>query len=191
MNINKKKIGWTFVQLVVSCIAGLLVGWLSLSLMTYITQNVSSLGLGGFLTGIILLISFLFVLAVTIGVSAESVRQIGRFIPKEISLKKLYEGSFLGLCTAVALLFVTRGDWLNSLDEWGGIIKLIAILFYLVLVLPLKLITFWIPASVLLAISAPIGAIIGYNLSPYAEKKTDKDLIDNESRSNNFVEEVK
>ena len=140
---------------------------------------------------IILLISFLFVLAVTIGVSAESVRQIGRFIPKEISLKKLYEGSFLGLCTAVALLFVTRGDWLNSLDEWGGIIKLIAILFYLVLVLPLKLITFWIPASVLLAISAPIGAIIGYNLSPYAEKKTDKDLIDNESRSNNFVEEVK
>lgn len=191
MNIDKKKVKWTLAQLLAGSIIGLLFGWLSLTIMTYITQNIQGTNLGGFLTGIILLISFLIVLGITVISSAESVRQLGRFIPKETSLRKIYEGSFLGLCTAVAVLFVTRGDWLNTLDEWGGIIKLVAILFYLVLVLPLKLITFWIPAAVLLAIAAPIGAIIGYNLSPHTEKKESKGWFGKKNKENEYAEEAK
>ena len=191
MNITKKKIVWTLAQLLGASIAGLLCGWLSLALMSYVTQGVRSIDLGGFLTGIILLLSFLFVLGITIAASAESVRQIGKFIPKETSFKKIYEGGFLGICAAVAILFVTRGDWLNTLDEWGGLIKLIAILFYLVLVLPIKLITFWIPTAVILAIAAPIGATIGYNLSPYSEKVTSKRWFAKKDVENNYAEEVK
>jgi len=191
MKINKRKLGWTLVQVVVGCIAGLLFGWLSLALMSYVTKGIHSSELGSFSAGIILLVSFLVVFGLTIFASAESVRQIGRFIPKETSLKKIYEGSFLGICAAVALLSITRGDWLNSLDEWGGIIKLIAILFYLILVLPLKLITFWVPAVVILAIAAPIGAVIGYNLSPYEEEKPKKDWLGKRKMGDEYAEEVK
>jgi len=190
MNINKRKLGWTLVQIVVGCIAGLLCGWLSLTLMSYVTKGIHSSELGSFLSGIILLVSFLAVFCLTIFASAESVRQIGRFIPKETSLKKIYEGSFLGICAAVALLFISRGDWLNSLDEWGGIIKLVAILFYLILVLPIKLITFWIPAAVILAIAAPIGAVIGYNMSPH-EEEAEKGWFGKRKIDDEYAEEVK
>jgi len=191
MSINKKKVGWTAVQLIVGCIAGLIFGWLSLALMGLFTEWVYSLTSGGFLPAVILLIAFLIVLGAMIGATAESVRRIGRFIPRVNSTRKIYEGSFLGLCAAVALLSVTRGEWLNSLDDWGGIIKLLAIMFYLLIVLPLKLITGWIPAVVLLAISAPIGAIIGYYLPPTIETEHKKNWFSRRNKKSDYVEEVK
>jgi hypothetical protein len=171
MGVNRKKLGWTFAQVFAGGIAGIIACLVSLTLINLIWQGLQQLYLSNFLTGLLLLISFLLMLSVTIMAIAESVILIGRFVPKETSRRKIYEGSFLGLCAAVAILSVTRGDWIGTLEEWGGLIKLVATLFYLVAFLPLKLITFWLPALFVIIIAAPIGATIGYNLSAHNEKK--------------------
>jgi len=169
--MNTKKLGWTLTQVFSGGLAGFLACWISLLLINLIWQELQYLPLGNFLTGLLLLISFLVLLSITIIASSESVLQIGRFIPKKASRRKVYEGSFLGLCAVVAILSVTRGDWVSALDEWGGLIKLVATLFYLVVFLPLKLVTFWIPALFFIMIAAPIGATIVYNLSLASSEK--------------------
>ncbi|MDQ1318694.1 MAG: hypothetical protein QG588_2356 [Candidatus Poribacteria bacterium] len=178
MSVSVKKLGWTLIQVITGSLAGFLACWVSLQLINLVWQGLISLSLGNFLTGLLLLISFLIVLCATLIATSESVRQIGRFIPKETSRRKIYEGCFIGLCSAVAILSVTRGDWISTLDEWSGLIKLIATLFYILAFLPLKLVTFWIPALFLIVIAAPIGAVIGYNLSSALnEKKVEANWI--------------
>jgi hypothetical protein len=173
MNVNVKKIGWTSAQIFAGGLAGFLACWIVLLLINLAWQGLQSLSLGNFLTGLLLLISFLIILSATVIATSESVLQIGRFVPRETSRRKVYEGSFLGLCAAVAILSVTRGDWVSTIEEWGGLIKLIATLFYLVAFLPLKLVTFWIPALFFIIIAIPIGAIIGYYLPVNSEIKTE------------------
>jgi hypothetical protein len=175
MTINKKKLGWSVLQVAVGCVVGVLIGWVSLTLIDLVWQGLQQLSLGGFLTGLLLLISFLIILGATIASTAESVLFMGRFIPRSISRKRIYEGAFLGICAAVAILTVTRGDWMGTLDEWGAPFRLVATLFYLIIVLPIKLVTFWIPSLFLIFVSAPIGATIGYNLPPYMKKKSKKE----------------
>jgi hypothetical protein len=178
MSANVKKLGWTLTQVITGGIAGFLVCWLSLLLINLVWQGLISLSLGNFLTGLLLLISFLILLCATVIAISESVLLIGRFIPRETSRRKIYEGCFIGLCSAVAVLSVTRGDWISTLDEWSGLVKLIATLFYIVAFLPLKLVTFWIPALFLIIIAAPIGATIGYNLpSVVNEKKVEANWV--------------
>jgi len=178
MSANVKKLGWTLTQVITGGIAGFLACWISLLLINLIWQGLISLSLGNFLTGLLLLISFLILLCATVIATSESVLQIGRFIPRETSRRKIYEGCFIGLCSAVAILSVTRGDWISTLDEWSGLVKLIATLFYIVAFLPLKLVTFWIPALFLIIIAVPIGATIGYNLpSVFDEKKVEANWI--------------
>ena len=178
MSANVKKLGWTLTQVITGGVAGFLACWISLLLINLIWQGLISLSLGNFLTGLLLLISFLILLCATVIATSESVLQIGRFIPRETSRRKIYEGCFIGLCSAVAILSVTRGDWISTLDEWSGLVKLIATLFYIVAFLPLKLVTFWIPALFLIIIAAPIGATIGYNLSSvFDEKKVEANWI--------------
>jgi hypothetical protein len=131
----------------------------------------------GFITALLLLISFLIVYAIVVAATAEGVRQMGRFIPKQASRRRIYEGSFLGACASVAVLTVTRADWFGTLDEWGDPIRTLGIMLYFIVVVPVKLITFgyfpgilgdWAP-PVLLIIAAPIGAAIGYSLPPPEE----------------------
>lgn len=168
--VNTKKMGLTFAQVLVGCCAGALAGGISLLLINFMWRGTQSWHLGGFLTALLLLISFLIVYGASIVGTAEGVRQMGRFIPKQTSRKKMYEGAFLGICAAVAILTVTRGDWISTLDEWGGPIKALGTLIYLVLIRPIQFATGWIPPRFVLLISAPIGAAIAYNATPHKEE---------------------
>jgi len=169
--INTRKMGLTFAQMLVGCCTGALAGGISLFLINLMWRGTQSVHLGGFLSALLLLISFLIVYGASVVGTAEGVRQMGRFIPKQTSRRKMYEGAFLGICAAVAILTVTRGDWLSTLGEWGGPIKALGTLIYLVLIRPIRLFTGWIPARFLLLIAAPIGAAIAYNTTP-REKET-------------------
>ena len=168
--IKGKKIGLTFAQMLVGCCTGVLAGWLSLLSIKLIWRGDWWAHLGGFLTAVLLLASFLIIYGAGVVGTAEGVRQMGRFIPKQTSRRKMYEGAFLGICAAVAILTVTRGDWLTTLEEWVGPVKILGTLIYTILVLPVRFATGWIPARFLLLIAAPIGAAIAYNIPPQAEK---------------------
>lgn len=171
MAVSTKKIGLIFMQILVGCLAGALVGWGLLTLINLAWRGLQQLPLSDFLTGLLLLISFLTVFSATIIATAEGVRLMGTFLQKQASRRRVYEGSFLGICSAVAILTATRGDWINTLDEWGGPIKLIATLLYFVVVIPAKLATFWLPSLFLLIIAAPIGASLAYNLPSSGKEK--------------------
>jgi len=169
--INTKKMGLTFAQVLVGCCAGALAGGISLFLINSIWRGTQSLHLGGFLTALLLLASFLIVYAANVIGTAEAVRQMGRFIPKQTSRRKMYEGAFLGICAAVAILTVTRGDWISTLEDWGGPIKALGTLIYLILIRPILFATGWIPARFVLLISAPIGAVIAYNITAHRKEE--------------------
>jgi len=170
---NVRKIGLTFVQMLVGCCCGILAGGISLSLIDFAWPGIQRLNLGGFLTALLLLISFLIVYGAAVVATAEGVRQMGRFIPRQTSRRKIYEGSFLGACAAVAVLTVTRADWMGTLQEWGAPVRLVGTLLYFVIVLPVKFVIYWFPPLLLLIIAAPIGAAIGYNLPPPEGEETE------------------
>ncbi len=173
-----KKIGLTFAQMVVGGCAGVLAGWFFLFWINLIQRGAQSVRPGGFLTALLILISFLIVFGAGVVGTAEGVRQMGRFIPRQTSRKKVYEGAFLGICAAVAILTVTRGDWISTLEEWGGPIKVLGTLIYHILVVPVRLATGWIPARFLFLIAAPIGAAIGYNTKPHEEESPEAEDSD-------------
>ncbi len=171
-------IGLTFAQMAVGCCAGVLAGGISLFWINLMWRASWWTHLGGFLTAVLLLLSFLIVYGASVAGTAEGVRQMGRLIPKQTSRRKIYEGAFLGICAAVAILTVTRGDWLTTLAEWGDPVRAIGKLIYYVLVLPVKLATGWIPAYFFLLIAGPIGAAIGYNVPPQVEETPESDGSD-------------
>lgn len=172
MNPKTRKTLLIISQIVVGGIAGVIACLVSFALVDLFWRAVDPQSIFGFIRGVLLLISFLFILFAIVASVSETVLQFKRYIPREfLSRKIVYEGCFLGICAAVALLSVTRSDWLNSLEDWGGGIKLIATLFYLLLFLPLKLVTFWIPALLILSISAPIGATIAFYVNPHIKKR--------------------
>lgn len=184
MNTRTRKILLIAGQIVISGIAGIIACLLSFTIVNLLWQGIDPQSIFGFIRGILLLISFLFILFASITAVSETVLQFRRYIPREfISRKMVYEGCFLGICAAVALLSVTRSDWINSLEDWGGGVKLIATLFYLLLFLPLKLFTFWIPALLILSISAPIGATIAFYLNPHTKKKKETENLTEEPQS--------
>jgi len=187
---NAKKIGFTFAQIAVGCLAGVVAGVVSLSLINFAWRGLQQLNLGTFLTALLLLASFLIFFGGIVAATAEGVRQMGRFIPRQASRRKIYEGSFLGACAAVAVLSVTRSDWVGTLDEWGGPVKVLGTLLYFIVVLPVKTATFWVPSLLVLLIAAPIGAAIGYNLPPAEAKATQTEAAE-ESSGKKGVKEAK
>ena len=146
-----------------------------LSLLNLLWGGFQDVHIGGFLTAILLLISFLIVFGAAVAATAEGVRQMGRFVPKQTSRRWIYEGSFLGICAAVAIIIVTRSDWLGALEEWSGPIRLVGTMLYFVVALPIRFALFWLPPLVLLIIAAPIGAAIGYNLTPLEETASESE----------------
>ena len=182
--VNIRKIGLTFAQILVGCFSGVLAGTISLYLVSLAWRGLNQVNLGGFLTAILLVISFLIVYISVVAMTAEGVRRMGRFIPKQVSVsrRRIYEGSFLGLCAAVAILSVTMASWTSALDEQLPLIKVLGNIFYYVIVLPIKLVMFWLPPLFLLIIAAPIGAAIAYNLPPI---EMDTDLEDTEKQPKN------
>jgi hypothetical protein len=106
---------------------------------------------------------------------------MGRFIPRETSRRKIYEGAFLGICAAVAFVTVVRGNWLTTLAEWGNPIRSLGKFIYYIIVRPVDFVTSWIPEYFILLISGPIGAAIGYNTSPHEEQKPETVVSDEES----------
>ncbi|MGQ9609331.1 MAG: hypothetical protein ACUVWN_08515 [bacterium] len=170
MAINTKKLGFTLLQILAGGCAGLLAGLILLSLINLIWSGLSNIYINGFIKALLILISFLILVIGALSATVESILLLGRYIPREISRKKIYEGGFLGICTAVAFLTVTRGDWMGTLVEWGGPIRLIGTIFYFVVALPAKLFTFWIPVFLLIFLGAPIGSAIAYNLMPQKNK---------------------
>ena len=161
---NVRKIGLTFAQMFVGCCSGILAGLISLSLVNLMWRGLQQAHLGGFLTALLILISFLIVYGAVIVSTAEAVRQMGRFIPRQTSRRRIYEGSFLGACAVVAVLTVALGNWTGALEGQSNLIRLLGTLFYYVAVIPLKLAVQWIPRLFLFIIAAPIGAAIAYNL---------------------------
>ena len=133
-----RKMGLTFAQMVVGCCSGILAGGISLSLINFAWRGLQRLHLGSFPTALLVLVSFLIVYVAVVAATAEGVRQMGRFVPRQASRRRIYEGSFLGACAAVAVLTVTRADWIGTLKEWGGPIRLMGTFLYFVMVLPVK-----------------------------------------------------
>ncbi len=184
MNTRTKRILLIIAQILVSGIAGIVACLVSFALVNLLWRAVDPQSIFGFIRGILLLISFLFIIFTIIASVSETVLQFKRYIPREnLSRKIVYEGCFLGICAAVALLSVTRSDWINSLEDWGSSVKLIATLFYLLLFLPLKLITFWIPALLILSISAPIGATIAFYVSPKIKMKKEAEKLTGDTQT--------
>ena len=166
MAINTKKIGFTLLQILAGGFAGLLAGLILLNLINLIWAGLSNIYMHGFIKGLLILASFLILIIGALSATVESILLIGKNTPRVISRKKIYEGGFLGICTVVAFLTVTRGDWMGTLVEWGGPIRLIGTIFYFVVALPAKLFTFWIPVFLLIFLGAPVGSAIAYNLMP-------------------------
>ena len=85
-----------------------------------------------------------------------------------LSRKSVYQGAFLGIPAAAALLSMATYDW-SSMDAGMfqskfimGIVQVIAI----IVSTPVKLLlTLRIPPELLYFVSAPIGAIIGYRIA--------------------------
>lgn len=194
---NKRlvKIGLTLAQIIAGCITGVLACLILLYLVNLVWGGIQGSSMNGFISAILLLISFLIIYFGTVVAAAEGVRQMGRLVlridpsKKPVSLKHIYEGSFLGLCAAVAILSVTRGDWDSTLQEWGSSIRALGKVIY-VFVMPVKLLTLGYSerlanpsALFLLIISAPIGAVISYYVSP-TEKKDHgkKDSIEDSAK---------
>ncbi len=171
MAINTKKLGFTLLQILAGGCAGLLAGLILLSLINLIWAGLSNIYMHGFIRGLLILASFLIIVAGILSATAESVLLIGKYVPRDTSRKKVYEGGFLGICTVVAFLTVTRGDWMGTLAEWGGLIRLIGTIFYFIVALPAKLFTFWIPVFLLFFLGAPVGSAIAYNLVPKRGEK--------------------
>ncbi|MBD3182032.1 hypothetical protein GF312_07060 [Candidatus Poribacteria bacterium] len=165
-----KRIGLVFLQMLVGCCAGVIAGGISLFIVNSIWNGIQNVNMGGFLTAIFVLISFLLVYGIAIIATAEGVHLMGRFVPKTVSRRRLYESTFLAVCAAVALITVTRADWITTLQEWGGPIRLLGTVIYYVIVRPVNLLTFWIPSILLYVIAGPVGAALAYNLKPYEEK---------------------
>jgi hypothetical protein len=180
--VNVRKIGLTLAQISVGCCCGVLAGVISLYLVSLAWRGLNQVHLGGFLTAILLVISFLIVYAAVVTTTAEGVRQMGRFIPKQVSRRRIYEGSFLGLCAAVAILSVTLASWTVALDEQLPLIRVLGNVFYYVIVIPLKLFIFWLPPLLILIIAAPIGAAIAYNVPP-SEEATESEGTEEKSRN--------
>jgi len=179
--VNIRKIGLTLAQILVGCCSGFLAGGLSLYLVSLAWRGLNQVNLGGFLTALLLVISFLIVYAAVVATTAEGVRQMGRFIPKQVSRRRMYEGSFLGLCAAVAILSVTLASWTVALEEQIPLVKLLGNVFYYVIVTPLKLAIFWLPPLIILIIAAPIGAAIAYNLPPVEREAESQDVEEQKS----------
>lgn len=140
-------------------------------LTNFAWQGLQRAPLGGFIMSLLLLISFLAVFGVAIAATAEGVRLVGRlFLPRESSRRKIYEWTFLGICAAVAILTVTRADWIGTLQEWGNPVRSVGTFIYYIIVRPVYFIIFWIPPLVALLLAAPIGAVIAYNLPPPEEE---------------------
>ncbi len=171
MVVNTRKMGLTVLQVLTGCCFGLLAGGAALLLTNFAWQGLQRAPLGGFIMSLLLLISFLAVFGVAIAATAEGVRLVGRvFLPRESSRRKIYEWTFLGICAAVAILTVTRADWIGTLQEWGNPVRSVGTFIYYIIVRPVYFIIFWIPPLVALLLAAPIGAVIAYNLPPPEEE---------------------
>ncbi len=175
MAINTKRFGFTLLQIFAGGCAGLLAGIILLSLINLIWSGLGNIYINGFIKALLILISFLILILGALSATVESILLIGKYTPREISRKKIYEGGFLGICTAVAFLTVTRGDWMGTLVEWGGPIRLIGTIFYFIVALPAKLFTFWIPVFLFIFFGAPVGSAIAYNLMPQKNKNSKLD----------------
>lgn len=168
--LKRRKVIYIILQLVVSCVAGVLSYEILLNITNLIWQRIDQVSINEFVRALLVLVSFIVITAGVIVAIGESVKTIGvKLALKDVPRKRVYEGAFLGMCTAVAVLSVTRGEWMYALEEWGGMIRLVATLLYFLIVLPIKFLTFWIPSVALLIISAPIGAVISYNYLPKAQ----------------------
>ena len=165
--VDTRKIGLILIQIVVGCAAGLILGGISLFAADRFWDSIKEAHIRDLLTALLLLTTFFLVLGIGIIATSEGVKAVGRGRQKKEAPRKwIYEGSFLGLCSAVALLTVTRSDWLGTLQEWGGFVQFLGTAIYYLLVKPVWLFTFWIPPLFLLAIAAPVGAVIAYYFPP-------------------------
>lgn len=165
--MRKRKAIYVILQLIVGCAAGVLSYEILLNITNLIWQQLEQVSINEFLKALLILVSFVVITSGFIAAIGESVKVIGvKLTLKNAPRKRVYEGAFLGMCTAVAILSVTRGEWMYALEEWGGMVRLVATFLYFLIVLPIKFLTFWIPSVALLIISAPIGAVISYNYLP-------------------------
>ncbi len=178
-----RRIGLTFLQVLTGCFCGVVAGGTALLLVNLVWQGLQRVHSGGFIMSLLLLISFLLVFGVAVAATAEGVRQMGRlFMPRESSRRRIYEWTFLGICAAVAILTVTRADWISTLQEWGNPVRSVGTLVYYIIVRPVYFVIFWIPPLLVLLLAAPIGAVIAYNLPPPEEEVSEPEDAEEPSK---------
>ena len=124
---------------------------------------------GGIFYAIPLLITFLITYGVVVVCVGEAVRMVTYWMQKEnLPRKIVYQGVFLGIPAAAALISMATYDW-SSMDMglFPGtfIISIISVIANIVSA-PIKILLFFkFPPILMYIISAPVGAIIGYRLA--------------------------
>lgn len=123
----------------------------------------------GIFYAISVLLTFLITYGIIVVCVGESVRLVTYWMQKEtIPRKIVYQGVFLGIPAAAALISMATYDW-SSMDMGLfpgtfilGIIRVIAS----IVSAPVKILLFFkFPPILMYIISAPVGAIIGYRLA--------------------------
>jgi len=124
---------------------------------------------GGVFYAIFVLITFLITYGVVVVCVGEAVRLVAYWMQKEtIPRKIVYQGVFLGIPAAAALISMATYDW-SSMDMGLfpgtfilGIIRIIAS----IVSAPVKVLLFFkFPPILMYIIAAPVGAIVGYRLA--------------------------
>jgi len=142
---------------------------------------------GGIFYAIPLLITFLITYGVIVVCVGEAVRLVTYWMQKETLPRKIvYQGVFLGIPAAAALISMATYDW-SSMDMGLfpgtfiiGIIRIIAN----IVSAPIKVLLFFkFPPILMYIISAPVGAIIGYRLAVTEQLTEDsKEYVNPKSR---------
>ena len=159
----------TVCQVLFGGVLGLIGGGLCFIIFNPLGRWLASVISGGIFYAIPLLLLFLIAYGVTIVCVGEGVRLITyRMRGTVLSRKSVYQGAFLGIPAAAALLSMATYDW-SSMDAGMfqskfimGIVQVIAI----IVSTPVRLLLILrIPPELLYFVSAPIGAIIGYRIA--------------------------
>lgn len=171
-------IGLTFAQIGLGAVLGLLGGLLVYFLVNNLIWEkfLANVVNNGLIASVLLLISFLAIYGFAVVCTGESVRFIESMKyqdKKPIPRNDFYRGAFMGAPAIMALLSITNIDWASM----SGIVFPFNIVFWViyaivfVLTIPIKIITRVVPTEILYVVMAPIGAIIGYKLSKFNQKK--------------------
>ena len=169
--MKKDNITLTFGQIVAGSLIGLVSGWVSLLIFDGFIWQIL---LGdrvrhGFWVGLFLLISLSITYGIVVVGASVGIRFVSQKLGTVIPLKPLCSGAFLGPPAVVGLLALLNVPW----EIFGRPNLILALLLPIlktlayIVSLPMRgWVYFGLPVEIWYILAIPIGAILGYRLTP-------------------------